>query len=151
MLQSSSRSRKHGSVCPHCRRVARRGCCSHRRHNNNSNSRTKLCPNCRGILRDGHDCCSHTIEYHWKGMPTHVKDFILNQGHLNKNGFINLVSLVKFWSAPQNKPMTQRVDICGAAWYLVSTSADGLNLLLRMMLEVRLHLLILLVRRYPCN
>jgi len=51
-------------------------------------------------------------------MPAHVKDYILDQGHLSNDGFISVNSLVNFWSAPQNMAMTQRVDICGAAWYL---------------------------------
>eukprot|EP00579_Thalassiosira_antarctica_P012385 CAMPEP_0201913032 /NCGR_PEP_ID=MMETSP0903-20130614/3550_1 /ASSEMBLY_ACC=CAM_ASM_000552 /TAXON_ID=420261 /ORGANISM="Thalassiosira antarctica, Strain CCMP982" /LENGTH=485 /DNA_ID=CAMNT_0048448129 /DNA_START=39 /DNA_END=1496 /DNA_ORIENTATION=- len=51
-------------------------------------------------------------------MTPRVKEFILGQGHLSQDGFISVQRLVGFWSSPQNIDMTQRIDICGASWYL---------------------------------
>ena len=77
-----------------------------------------ICPNCNSIHR--HSCCSFSLEQHWAFLPPSVKDFILNapSGHLSNDGFISIDRLLEFWSSPAHINLTQRTDICCAAWYL---------------------------------
>ena len=75
------------------------------------------CPDCRGPSRP--DCCKKSIQHDWKVMPERVKDFVLHSGHMTADGFISVDNLISFWSSPVNAVLTERIDICGASWYLV--------------------------------
>ena len=75
------------------------------------------CPDCRGPYRP--DCCNRSIQHHWKVMPERVKDFVLHSRHMTADGFISVDNLISFWSSPVNAVLTERIDICGASWYLV--------------------------------
>ena len=92
MASSHSRTHGDGGICPRCCAVA-------------------------SILR--RDCCSRSIDHHWKVVPPRVKEFILDQGHLSQNGFISFKRLVNFWSSPQNIDIIQYIDTCGTSLYLV--------------------------------
>lgn len=88
--------------------------------------RQDACPVCQGSY-EPNECCSRSVEHHWKIMPPEARQFILREGHINKcDGFISLEKLIDFWSGPKYVGLTRRVDIVGASWYLVSVGGDCL-------------------------